>query len=322
MQLFVGKENDKMGENAKEDQMKYVELINGLIERISPERRKAVSDLANVLDDDVAQIDPASRSWEMPELVRLREEYYHFLCAIFQRDGLPLPEFEPVFFETFLPKKEFGQWFEKAQAAMQATVKHTREHFKGNRGKTQLRKSALAAAAVWEMFPGIMSGSSISVDNLKAVINHALIASGFQPIRPDYQSMELSLASGMAGPAHETKVLIVDDRQPEIMRSAKKLLGWPNLDLDFYLVQKAPMDDIANRILTASPNIVLMDQEMGDIRGDFLIEYLWKRDDGKIAFVANTGGGGAEMRQIGVVNNFAKGQNVDAFRQALKSLPT
>lgn len=298
--------------------MKYTELVKSVLGKISDKQKKAALDLAKSLDHPALQIDLSTyHGWDVGDAVKRREDIFHFLSAVFFHHQLPLPAFEDLFYQVFLPKEEtFDRYSAEQREKINSAIRHARAEFKSRgKGQSKLVRQALATAAVMEMFA---LNSSINVDNLRAVINRALIANGLQPIRPNYSEMSMSFAVDEVASPKEAKVLIVDDRMVEIMRSAKKLVGWPNLALDFYLVTKELIATTAEKIIAAKPDIVLMDQEMGDIKGDFLIEYLSRRGGEGITYVANTGGGGEGMKKIGVLNNFAKGEDVRAFREALK----
>jgi len=77
---------------------------------------------------------------------------------------------------------------------------------------------------------------------------------------------------------------------------------------------------VAKKIITANPDIALIDQGMYPIEGHKVILEARELSDNLPLFVGNTGGSGDEFEEIGIFDNFSKGEKPQVMRQILSRI--
>lgn len=155
---------------------------------------------------------------------------------------------------------------------------------------------------------------------------------GKKPILPDFSKRQIDSSKDEVGPSTLKTLLIVDDFPVDILTTAKRLAGWPNLDINYLLYQRPSswdptseqvrqaLEKHANIILEEHADIVLMDQGLGynGQDGSRLIQLIREMEDRGIVFVANTGGNPADLYAEGALENCCKGKCLRGIRAAIR----
>ncbi len=124
-------------------------------------------------------------------------------------------------------------------------------------------------------------------------------------------------------PGKTAQVMVVDNSLMALIDTARAFMGWPNLFLSHYYFRsgacsQADAEQIVKDILEADPDIVLMDQGLGDIKGYDLVRAL-NEVTKEIIFVANTDSeDDSHMIAVGCLSNCGKGAFPEGLRNALK----
>lgn len=155
---------------------------------------------------------------------------------------------------------------------------------------------------------------------------------GKKLILPDFSKRQIDSSKDEIGPLALKTLLIVDDWPEDILTTAKRLAGWPNLDINYLLYQgpsswnpkpeqvHQALEEQANIILKKHADIVLMDQGLGQNGqdGSRLIQLIRKMEDRDIVFVANTGGNPADLYAAGALENCCKGKCLRGIRAGIQ----
>jgi hypothetical protein len=279
---------------------------------------KAALDVAKILDNPVFQIKVGK--YRDDAEIRMREDLFNLFSAICAQSGAELPPYEKVLYEAWLPKTEDG---EKKEAEQVLGLKNeVNRRLKGL--SCQDAKLCRSLAEVLSHFPGYDGsyGKQIHPSQLVALINRSLDKIGLEVLRPDYSSSKLSLALGFARPSRPVTIMAVDDRKEDLFKSLKPLFGWPGVTLSFFFCKFREYKECetpAKMIVELSPDIVLMDQGLGNLEGDELVKEIKKLAQG-IIFVANTGGSPDKLQNVGALDNFNKGEKLHGVRTAVSMI--
>lgn len=267
---------------------------------------KAAQDLASLLDD--------------PELLRSqrRKEAFIRFCEAVACSGGPRPPMDIDCVIGDLPESPRQQDAEFSSAVTQAVP-----------------EDDAFAAAIVKLLGCYRNRDqrSLSTDNILAILNRHLIDHGHDPIPFDI-SETCKTAVHRAPPQQTARVVIIDDEPNMIISSALPLVGWPNVEILFYLYKsgidearlgkngpteeqrKFELERVANEVVSMDPTLVLMDQGLGrGIHGSELMPVIGQKNP-MISFVANSGGGGFELTAVGALPNFDKGRSLTGVLQA------
>ncbi len=124
-------------------------------------------------------------------------------------------------------------------------------------------------------------------------------------------------------PGRTARVLIVDDGLEELVRTASSFIGWPNLEFRFLYHRPArsmgeSTAKVLHDIVFEYPDIVLMDQGLGDLAGYEIVRLL-RQVGCAMIFVANTDSDDeSRMLEVGCLPNCRKGDFPEAMRFALR----
>ncbi len=279
--------------------------------------------LAHILDNDLFRIDLLKKtSYEMRRVVEQREKVFDDLCTVCAQLGIPTPPLEPELYKFLIPD-DFGQPSEEAIAITKYvyTALGLRED-----PAAQLCRAAVRVNAAFPMmskdFPGLSSKIVV------ALVNATLVPAGYEPIRNIRTKTHVSLRTDEdRHPFSAVSVLIFDDSTYELMKSAYALAGWPLVTTCCKQYQSETLRDAANSILAVSPDIVLMDKELGPMakfHGNDVIREMYSlcEEQHKImpVVVANTGGDPQELFNVGAIGNFDKGSRTHAVREAIRAI--
>ncbi len=306
--------------------MKYVNML-------AKTASKLMFDLANLLDHPLFQLEGYKESYSLAEMAALREEVFHDFCALCLQSGLGIPPMERILLVSQAPNHD-----EKAVEAHQTRIKNFIEPviFKIGQAKTSgvLSQEHLIMAflEVFRNLPGLSTGRQVSAKQLECLINLMLVDQHINPVRPDYQTREVkTVTAAVAGLKRELKVLIVDDDQKALLKTARALAGWNSLQTLFYHYtsdkhswnfkpeeKEAELDRAAREIRSAEPHIILMDQGLGAIDGSDLIGKIYERMGVDTpTFVANTDGSDEKLIAVGAFENCQKGKRLNGIVAAI-----
>lgn len=289
---------------------------------------KVAKDLAAILDHQISQIPLKADEAKKIKIAELRDLIFNRFCGVCWQVGADLPPLEMTALELYLPKDPAKKGVEEFEGKMIKEFVFSSLKGKHIKDATVCR----AAARLLELFP---IQHHITKKELTALINATLISFGLEPFRPDYsEEVGRHYPTKESGPNCECPVMIVDDNESDFFVTAMALVGWPNLKIEFLLVEpdySAPrpkraekLIEVAMTIIREKPRIVLMDRGMYPLEGDEVV--LKCRELNNTAanpiFIANTGGSGSEMAEIGIKNNFDKGRESDAMRWAISQAKT
>ncbi len=310
--------------------MKYLTFVHENRSKfIDSGHEKAASDIAKLLDSDLLSIDLSGDvNYEVPRIVNARKNIFTIFCALCLDSKVDVPEYENIFLEFY--SKDYEEQGEKEKEKVLAigekiigAIKETKEEV------ASLRLMFLAE--IFCSFPSLAGRfSQFGIENLLAIANKELISIGLQPIRPDYSKVELPNFNGKKPAPEGTKILIVDDSIPEIVRTAESLIGWQGISVDAYHYvsssdwideheRPAEVNRVVKDILNLEPDIVLMDEGLGSINGSQLVpEIIKSKDD--IIVVANTAGPADKLHASGALDNAAKGSDLSGVKKAIDRL--
>lgn len=286
---------------------------------------KVASDLARLLDDAIMAYPVAKPGdeYSMKQRAVLRGEVYHELCAAFAKASVPLPPLEPEFYETVLKTATDTD----AIAEGDRLVKHINKQVKGAPGG--FNASLGFMVAVIETFRVIFEWNGLDKEYSIAKINQELVMSGLEPYRPDYSTMKFGVARDMPTPSRPVRVVIVDDDVQEIVKTARRLAGWPEIEFGWALYHRSlaeralpkkfeRMAGLVEVIFATKPDVVLMDEGIdNDFKGSDLVKFVMADTSNTTVFVANTGGDDADLRRAGAFPNCNKGERPKAVASAL-----
>lgn len=253
--------------------------------------------------------------------VEAREEIFIILCDICVRCGVALPPIEADVVRFWLKVRTQAEHVNRARAIRSEVV----GRLVGNRSKSA--GDARMFSSMIASFPSVLENfSCIDGRMLTAAINDRLLSLGLEPIRPALTGKRVErLPVSEAGPATLKSVLIVDDEESALLRTARALIGWPNMAIGFFLQNQNdseertdnPLLTTAQDILRLTPDLILMDQGLAGIRGSDLIRHIVELTVVPPVFIANTGGDDTELRRAGALTNCDKGRVANGIRQAI-----
>lgn len=295
--------------------MNYVQFVS--VNRISSD---IAVGLARLLDDPFFAVDPKNGSYGLPDV---RQTAYDRFCRICIDAGVALPPLEHELIECHLPQKVS----EEDKTATQVLVEQITTRVHGQ--ESQEAGICRAIGTMFLSFPNLNLYGSLDRKSLIAMTNRCLIKMGAEPIRPEYK--ELSNRSRRV-PQREVKILIVDDKPEDILKTAMALAGWPKVDVQ-WLHQKSALKfdppeeeknaataELAQTIIDKNCDIVFMDQGLDKLEGHAVVRKIREQSRSMI-FVANTGGTGDELLGAGCVATANKGgRMIEAMEVALDYL--
>ncbi|MEK7556518.1 MAG: hypothetical protein AAB538_00915 [Patescibacteria group bacterium] len=282
---------------------------------------KILDDLTVILENPLTQIDLTGDMWRARALAVVRERVFNLFCAVAVRLGAPLPPLEEGLWRPFVPA-------DKPSDIMAARQKWVTEQVTSQiyGGTPQNVFESLALIRVFNLFMGQGKGEGIDERVFIALMNHVLVETGYQAIRPDYSIINVALASGQPRPANTVRVLIVDDSIAEMVKTATALVGWPNIQVLLYKQggdeyayklkgdeKTAAIKTVLDTIVESGAHVVLMDEGLQGIEGHEVVAAFNATREPEEAlpyFVANTGGSAEELKKAGCFTNCEKGKNL------------
>lgn len=307
--------------------MTYQEIVASNVEAIGViGYLKMAQDLAFILDAPELNCDIKEMERTTKDLAKSREAVFDRFCAICSKAEIEIPEYEALFYMAPLYGGDcYPRDAEKSNE--NNIVAHAASQLTGDNPDTEGKIKSLIS--ILELFPCLGYGR-IDDEKIYAMIDLLLVQMGAEPYRPDYSKYFLRNPI-VPEPAREFEVLIVDDEITGILQTVKALAGWPKMKIDFYLYQRECEDlvgqakskklsEIAQAIIQKKPQIILMDQVMGDIKGDDLLYSVKLSSEDKIIFVGNTGGSGDQLCNAGALTNCRKGSEFRGLIQAIDCL--
>ena len=299
---------------------------------------KTAQDLAAILDNEITQLTESEKNgWQGPLSERILA--FNYLCAIFCQSGLEIPELEQGLWKASLPRvydKDRDEANEKTAKILSRKIStHLDSHVKNRRNKAV--KKAKALIETLSIFHHCIDGFvSINKKMILAKINQLLVEElNAKPFRTNYREINVPEPLLDIGPEANTKVLIVDDRHEDLLKTALAIIGIPNIEIILFHYKskydswgkliganlEEQLEITANEILNQNPQIVIMDQGLGNIEGSDLVKSIRNLNPKPCPiFVANTGGDGSELSSAGCLDNFAKGSSPNGFIQALRRI--
>lgn len=288
-------------------------------------QNKAVMDFANILDK------PMFLAKGFVEAASLLEEVFHDLCALCVSVGVtpPAMDMELVRAQAMSVEKIGGAKVvaeHKAKATMwQAHIKRALKGKFDKEGERKIRTIVSAVALLPELSQRY---GGVSAKQVECKINLMLDGIGAEPIRPDYKARTVRTASELRGPSKMITALIVDDSVEEIIKTARALAGWENIQVEFFHYdsdqwlmspsqKEAELTRVAKEIAACNPQIVLMDHGLRNIEGSDLVSIIKSVSGVSPVFVANTGGDAVKLRAAGCLANCNKGSDLSGVKEAV-----
>lgn len=301
--------------------MKLVPFVNQHVSQFG-NQRKAAQDFATLLDSTAFDVASGPANEERTTLARARQSLFEVFCAVCVQAGLPAPELERETIQAQLPSPSSDPSRQQPVRDMIASV---RERLAGQPGG-QAADDVAALLRTVELLPGLMDSFGSSSDTLMAMLNSRLMDAGLQPLRPNHATMTWSNAASQAAPARPLRVLIVDDSPDEVIRTFRAIVGWPGLDIEALVVtvgwnsqRDVALQDTARAVIERQPDVVLMDQGIGLIRGsDVILKIRQLEPEAKMVFVGNTGGSPEDLEGAGAIGNMSKGCDLWPFKAGLR----
>ncbi|MFC1645262.1 hypothetical protein ACFL08_04515 [Patescibacteria group bacterium] len=311
--------------------MTYSEMTKnakGLLGR----KYKQAKDIAVILDDELTQVKPDSKGrYGFSFVLSSRLEAFNLLCAIFVQAEIDPPPMEEGLWKSSLPAKPSEKQVQLSKARSKFIFDQFADQMKNGAAADKVSK----LRSCLDFLPGYWESGSISLDGVLALISEVLVDDlGVEPLRPDYSKISVPDPIHPTGPSKPTKILIVDDSIEEIIRTIKALAGIPNFEIDFFLLEEGDlwakfsdseltvaMQRSLDEVEKRTPDVVFMDQAMGQIKGHELVSFIkGKKGEDSPIFVGNTGGMPKELDSVGCLSNFAKGHNKGTIRQVMDRL--
>ncbi len=251
--------------------MKWTEFVNEF--DFSPNSTLAAG-LAALLDADF--LNPTNTEKGGRSVAKLRLKLFDEFCAVCVQSGIPAPLPEESTLRALLPGVT-AEVLAEAQAicdqVMAATNKMSDDPF-----DDPVLMAVRSRAFVIDRMPWLLTDFAADRDSTLASLNLCLMSLNLPLVRPNFAAMELRSAVSEPKPPRPLKVLVVDDSLDEVVRTLRALVAWPDLDLDAFHFRSdwsAPRDAESNaaaaEVLKRRPDLVLMDQGLGPIKGSDLI---------------------------------------------------
>jgi len=283
---------------------------------------KTARDHAALLDGDVLRIEAGDE--RAGTLARTRQDLFEEFCAICVQAGLEAPELERDTVVAQIAAKvdeKLGAEADGIAAFVSGQLASA-----GGEVAEAASRDIEALAKVVQMMPEVLQQFGSVRNVLLALLNSKLMAAGLRPLRPDHATLKFGDASGRAvEPPRPLKVLIVDDTPEEIVRTFRAVAGRTGLTIDAIQVfgdfsgdREEALQAAAQLVVERGPDIVLMDQGMGSIKGSDLVRAVRGLEAGAgVVFVGNTGGSPDELEEAGAIGNMDKGRNIRPLETAI-----
>jgi len=288
---------------------------------------KLATDLAMLLDNSLFKISLGTKDgYDGKEMVETRE----FTLAVFnkfcQECSVKAPAYEKELYRIFLPNPPKNDDERKKEAKQKELEKKIFANLNGIRSERATFARALGKLMVTFHDGGGYSG--IKQESLMAIINNIFDSYKILPLRSEFPNLSLNYPYSETGPEKEALVVIFDDSKKELMKTGRRLAGWPNLKvLPIHFKSSWREDKDVSRekaakvIMKHSPAIVLMDQGLGEINGHEVVLKIKELYTELPIFVANTGGTPDELISAGCLyENCNKGESLSPIRSAIARL--
>jgi hypothetical protein len=295
-------------------------------EKVFAEKLKVASDLAKILDNPLFKINLKGDERPDEDVLEGREIVFGIFSNFCKSCDGKIPPYEKNFYKFFLPKKEEAG--EKELEKVMALRNDIKSRLKGVK-----KYPATIIRSIADLMVMFSSEREITKKNMMAMINDALDKFGMDLIKKDFADYSMNFPIGRSGPKELTKVVIFDDCKEELMNTARRLAGWPNVDFVCLHYKGKYFSDsdtknkeeelkkAAKSILKNSPKIVLMDQGLFSIEGSDVVRKIKEINlTSGIVFVANTGGSSDELNKAGAIGNLEKGRNLGSLERAIYML--
>ena len=302
--------------------MKLTKLVEKCGEAKFGPLLKTALDHAVLLDGECLRIRSGGDAEERGAgAAKVRQDLFEEFCAIFARAGLPVPGLERETILAQLPAKSDEKLVAEA-SRVTAFVDGLGLGLAGSGVCSDIG----SLAQVVRLLPDLLQPFGSVRESILALLNSKLLEAGLPLLRPDHATLKFGDASGRPAPDRTLSVLIVDDEAKQIVRTFRAIAGWPGLAIGAIMPCCGWNDDAAKAlaataadVIACRPDIVVMDQGIGGIRGSDLIRKIGElMPDGlRVVFVGNTGGSPQELEEAGAIGNMDKGENIRPFLIAL-----
>jgi len=283
---------------------------------------KLAADLAAMLDGDLLDL-TRNRNEEIHVMALGRLKLMASFRSLCLAAGVSPPRFEewPLLALISEPTEIALRDADEARARIRREVEGLPE--------SEAVSGLLSLERTIGLLPSLVTEHGASRPMLLARIDLLLLRLGKEPLGLLAGGAEGSPRSRLPEPARTLKVLIVDDRIDDIIKTFSALAGSPGLEIGCLRVQlewgadrQAALQQTAAAVLAEKPDIVLMDQGMSPISGSDLIRAIGEMETGsdRVVFVGNTGGSPEVLNEAGAIGNCRKGEDISPVRQAIRML--
>lgn len=308
------------------DYIQYVEGHN------FGEYKKYALDLAYLLNNPDLAV--KGDEYARKSKAETRNTVFDYFCVACAKAKVDVPPLSEELFMPFVPEDYNSSEVEpkmKQALEIKKGVDTQSEQIEDIEIKKQINTLTEFLLLFAEKFDLKSGYGGISTKEIIALLNKKLTEKGLEPVRPDYLKIDIKTKLEEEAPAKPIKLLIVDDDFKEIISSFLSVAGWPNVSIEYlhcvrdYNDQSSKDSKISNLvegILACAPNVILMDQGIGDgINGSDILKVMNSDPrSADIRTVANTGGNQDELRAQGAFHNFEKGRGrADGLRRAIKN---
>ncbi len=295
------------------------------------EYKKYALDLASLLNNSDLAVE--GDKYSIKSKAETRAKVFDYFCAACVKAGVEIPPLGEELFMPFVPEDHTSSEVEpKAKKVLEIKegVDAQTEQMEDTEMKKQIDTLTEFLLLFAEKFDLESGFGGISTKEIISLLNKKLTEKGLKPIRPDYSKLDLKTRSGETAPERSMKLLIVDDDFREIINSFLGVAGWSNVTIEYLHCgrdyndrssREKKISDLAEKIFAKNPNVILMDQGIGDgINGSDILKVMnGDPRSADIRTVGNTGGNDDELRAQGAYRNFNKGRgDLAGLRSALR----
>jgi hypothetical protein len=315
------------------DSVKGVDYVQYVESHNFGEYKKYALDLASLLNHPDLAVE--GDKYSITSKAETRTTVFDHFCTACVKAGVEVPPLGEELFLPFVPE-DYNSSEVKAKTGQVLEIKKgvdtQTEQIEDVEIKKEIDTLTEFLLLFAEKFDPKSNYGGISTREIIALLNKKLTEKGLKPVRPDYSKLDFKTRVGEEAPEKPTKLLIVDDDFREIVGSFLATAGWPNVTIEYLRCERDYNDktskemkisNLAKKILALAPDVVLMDQGIGEgINGSDILKAM--NSDPRAAdirTVANTGGNQDELRAQGAYDNFEKGRGkVNGLRRAIKNL--
>ena len=317
----------------------HIEQYSEQLSQTDPRHRTALSQLASLLAHPIFQIGAQGTGH-----IDSRRKMIEAFCIICQNARIPLPPGEQKLYEAIVnavflkePNKATTRFATQVDARLRPAKQPVPNGQKKKKGRAKGTRATPKHTQVRTLLSALryfeQAKYSLTPETIQAAINLELMRAGLEPVHNIGTDTQWHYPDSTDLLEEEVIVLIIDDRKADIADTILKLVGWKNIVFHVHFHIRDSSYDIRKNadklrrivaettqaLLNKNPDIVLIDEGLGDISGADLVPQIRELAP-SVALIANTGGEGAEFARVNLQGNLEKGRNIRYFARAVRSI--